>query len=641
MVVAVALAHIAVFEMDEVVANDLIGDDAADETVDEIEGEIAADDGEAETADENADADGEQKLVGGDEVGDEVGDGVAVAEVDTEALLKMAVDSHTKDCVLDLDWLPLAYSGTMKPCLETASYILLLGIATQEAFAWTLPCNNPRSSGCCNTQLWSSTNHNPSPLDDDDKNYDDDEDISSLLSMDFKDIFSDIEEDSGSIIDNPGSLQRLIRGSDNTLWGSDIKASPNDNNRLDADTIAKLQEITEQEEAKKYNYGNDNVDEFHKIRDAELEEILEGTGGDNNEDLSYFLDEDDYMRASNAINADGSLPEYMFETYDNNYKQDTRPKQNDEPTMRDFLQALKQRNATPKKNSNLHAKEIRDAVFSQEQDFVSQYMDTEQASSTPQPEERNEVDDLSSMGSLLGTFQQAQAIPEADVDPSAADVGDQVFNEEEEEEEEGPSISKYLEMEVASGQHDRTPKEDGNLQAKDIGDQMSSQEEAQIDVDYEQTSRPQAEEEDEEEEDDDDETTVQKLVDALKEKDLIPPEDENLQAKEIRDQVFSKEAAFSSQYVESEEYKLYEEVLTRGLIDNQDEDSGGGEGEDEVDLALKGLQETIDAKNRGNGEIIPQQQQQQQTTTTTTTTTEEDTTTIIDAEFIGDEEESS
>jgi len=212
--------------------------------------------------------------------------------------------------------------------------------------------------------------------------------MNPFSSMDPKDLFADLNIDDGgdnAIIDNPGSLQRMIRGSDNTLWGSDMKYDKQASQRkrgFDANTLAKLQEIAEQEASGNDDYNDDSANER-----LELGELM----GKDYEDVSYFLNEDDYMRASRAIQGDGSLPEYIFENdniFDNNNEQQqARPKlkpkekeedDDDDLTMRDLMDSLKQRDAIPDDDGNRQAKEIRDRVFSQEPAFASQNVDSEE-----------------------------------------------------------------------------------------------------------------------------------------------------------------------------------------------------------------------------------------------------------------------
>ncbi|CAJ1930093.1 unnamed protein product [Cylindrotheca closterium] len=301
-------------------------------------------------------------------------------------------------------------------------------------------------------------------------------------------------DDIVDIVDNPGSLQRLARGSDNTVWANSInlRKERSSYGQLDAETLAKMQEIAEQEEAMKEktnndgnnnnsnnnNYNNKNdyessasasaLQQQDEVRNAELEEIM----GEDYQDLSFFLSEDDYMRASRSIKADGSLPEYIFE--------------------------------------------------------------------------ESTIDDIFGNTSKETKKQQQQQ-------PAAA-----------------------------------RPNNMANSRANGA---LSSN--AKFDND-------------DDDDDDDDETSMRELMNMLKQKESIPETDDKLQAKEIRDRVFSQEETFASQHVDSDEYKLYEEAITTGLL-NKDQGGGGGGGGDEVDQALEGLQEMINQKYSTGRDAQPQQ----------------------------------
>lgn len=292
---------------------------------------------------------------------------------------------------------------------DASLLLYLFGITTtiQEVVGWSLTANNwrrPITSPSHTITLWSSDAYeeelnplfsmDPDDLsfdgeydqadDDDDEinyGYRDDYEISNteydeitgLYSRDTGDSLFSAEDydafgDSVMVVDNPGSLQQMLRGADNTLWGSNMTPSTvgGYNKGLDASTLDKLREIVLQEEARDKNSVVDSKLEFDEIPED-----------DDDDGDTFFLSEDEYMKASMSINPDGSLPEYMFDRNSKMWDQAAEEEEGDEEmTMQDLMQALKKQEAMPDDDGKKKAKELRDQVFSQEEAFNSLYVES-------------------------------------------------------------------------------------------------------------------------------------------------------------------------------------------------------------------------------------------------------------------------
>lgn len=162
-------------------------------------------------------------------------------------------------------------------------------------------------------------------------------------------------DDEDMEINNPFALQRALRSTDNTLNQKNLSgaAKQSKNNVLNPDMFSKLQEIAQLPETPSENNA-----------------ILDATDFEDDYEDSIFLDGDAYMKASYSVNADGSLPAFLFDDEEENPYADFMGDTQD-ASLKDLLKAVEKRSQDGK-NDEQAAKAMHDDILADEQPFTRQ-----------------------------------------------------------------------------------------------------------------------------------------------------------------------------------------------------------------------------------------------------------------------------
>ena len=165
-------------------------------------------------------------------------------------------------------------------------------------------------------------------IDDDEEDNDNDDD-------------DDDDDDDEMLIDNPSDLQRALRLSNNGISSSRL----NNNNQVDYDTLAKLQQIAMREEEEQKN-ANDNAQRSENEDDFD----------DDDDDDGVFLSTDMYLQSSQQIMPDGSLPDSFLDLSQS--REQPRNKQQPQLSQAQIIQTITQPPPNSPYSSSSSGKEL-------------------------------------------------------------------------------------------------------------------------------------------------------------------------------------------------------------------------------------------------------------------------------------------